>query len=417
MKSIVSKIEDSNIFKAIDVLFFVMLMGASNLYIVKLLYRQATHTDGSWQSDMHPYIQEMLGINEKYNFPYPVMFKTAKFVNMFANTPEWAMVITITIFNLLAMAIVKVLIEKQTETRLLSTVATFCLFFVSMIYGHVFEYIGIPEKYIGVYSPNPWHNHTYMAARPFMILAFVFGVLTLSKYEKEFEKDYSGERNILLYVIFSAAMLLVTMTKPSYTLVHMGAAGIIMVYRLFKNRWKTFRQTILLGICYIPTIVDMLYQYMGVFTGVSSKGEQNGIGIAPFSVWNYYSDNVPMAILLAGAFPIVVLLFHLKDLKNDEQFRFSWQVYLSALLMAIVFYEKGFRKTDGNFMWGYMCGLFIVFLTGIIKLIQDIKAIVISNSSIKDKFKVGIELMLLGAHTLMGMGYFYLITVYGADYF
>lgn len=418
MKMNLNKILNSKYYRIFDIVAFIVLFIVASLSSLVLFYRQSIYAPGPpWPSDMRPYIDEMLGTNTEYVYPYPILFKFAKLINYFAPTPELAMVIACTLLNALAIVIVKIVLDKYTKARLLSTGCTISLFFVSMIFGGVFEQFGIINRMRGVCTPNPWHNHTYIAARPFMILAFVFGAITLASYEKDFAKGSKlSSKQLINYGLFSLFLLLTTMTKPSYTLVHLGTFGIIMVYRFFKNRCKTFRQTLFLGFCYIPTLADMLYQYSSTFTGVASTGEEQGIGFGLFRVWSYSCKNIPLAIILGLAFPLVVLIFHWKDLKTDNTFRVSWQYLLMSFAMAAILYEKGFREHHGNFFWGYQCGQFIVFMTSVIMIIKDTLKALSEGASKKEIIILVVEWLLLGIHTIMGLWYFYLLTAFGFTY-
>ena len=113
-----------------------------------------------------------------------------------------------------------------------------------MVYPPTGIYLpGIKYKYLGVFTPNPFHNATYMAARPFAILAFFkYGEL-LPVYEqpnavREHKRDY---------ILFAIYLLLATMTKPSFTIVLVGAAGILMLWRMFRSRFRNFVPTVWLG--------------------------------------------------------------------------------------------------------------------------------------------------------------------------
>lgn len=418
MRKKILEIKDSKPYKMLDYIVFGILFMASIAAMSVLFYRQATTTnEGVWPSDTYSYIEEILGINTTYYYPYPIMFMLGRFVNALINSPEWSIVITAAIFNGIAIIVSKIIITHQTGSRLLSTGTTIGLFFVSMIFGSIFVKVGIPNRNTGVFTPNPWYNQTYMAARPFMIMAFILGVKTLTGYEDDFKPNTRlSTKKILMYICFSVVMLLSTMAKPSYTIVHMGAVGLIMIFRLCKNKWKTFRQTLFLGFCYVPTIIDLLYQYISEFTGGALVGEEQGIGIGIFRVWGKYSDNIPLALVLAGAFPLAVLIIHRKEIKSDTQYRFSWQIYLVGLIMALILYEKGYSESHCNFMWGYECGLFMVFFCGVIKMLTDTMDVIKAETSMKRALLLIVEWVLLALHTIMGLYYFYLLTAYGINY-
>ncbi|MBQ7920296.1 MAG: hypothetical protein IJ324_10205, partial [Lachnospiraceae bacterium] len=241
-------------------------------------------------------------------------------------------------------------------------------------------------------TPNPFHNATYMATRPFAILAFLWYIKLLPIYETE-------KVAIKDYVLFSVFLLLTTMTKPSFTIIMVGAAGLIMVYRMIRSRFKNFWPTRWLGVCFIPTFIDLLYQYSGVF--VPTDGAEGGIGFGFADVWSLYSDNIPLAIGLAAGFPLLVLILNWKELKTNVTFRFSWQLYGMSLAMALLLYEKGFRQPDFNFSWGYMHGIFFAFYGALVVLLQA--------TACKDskKWKLALQWLAYLWHVVCGLYYFY----------
>ena len=393
----------------IDSVLFCALLMVSAAAMLLLFYRQGISEGGSYLSDIKPYIEEMLGTQTVYSFPYPVMFKTAWIINLVAPSPEWAMAIAVTLFNVLAFVVTKIAFDRLTDNRLLSTIGTFSLFFASMLFGLPYGIPGFENRYVGVFSINPWHNATYMAARPFMILAFLYGAKTLDTYEGDFKDIKSLDKNSIgNYLLFALFIFLVTVTKPSYTIVHMAAFGTIMIYRWIKNKCATFKQSLLLGACYVPTILALLYQYLGVFTTTTSSAGGEGIGFGWLRVWHIYTASVPVVMLRAGLFPLLVLLFNYKKLVSDSLYRYSWIVYLSGFLMAAGLYEKGFRESHFNFGWGYGCGLFMLFFTAIIVLIRETMK--------QDKTKAGIiclgmEWIALIMHRICGIYYFMLLSM------
>ena len=240
--------------------------------------------------------------------------------------------------------------------------------------------------------------------------------MTLESYESDFKKKATfNKQQIVKYFFLSISLFLVTMTKPSYTLIHFGATGITAIIRFIKNKFSTLRQSLLLALFYVPTIIVLLIQYSIDFVGDTPQGEY-GLGIELFRAWSIHTDNIPLAIILAAAFPIVYLLLNFEKIKTDFLYRFGWIFYLFSLFTATSFFEKGIRESHGNFMWGYSCGLFIVFLVSVIKLIQDTSNMIIHNETIFSLIKFVIEWAFLILHTVMGLYYFYLLTAYGISY-
>lgn len=353
--------------RIVDTVVFAALLVAVSAVTLTLFHRQTLGNPQHYHSDMKAYILEMQGLDSGYSFPYPVFFKLSAFLHLFLDA-ELSVAVATMLLNSLAIVIVKLgfdraLLEDNWDSwwkGILVSLMAVSLFFVSMLYPPEGIYLpGIKFKYLGVFSPNPFHNATYIAARPFSILAFVWFAKLLPVYEK-------GAQTFKDDILFSVFLLLATMTKPSFTLVMVSTAGLIMLYRLFRSRFGNFVPTMRLGLTFVPTFLDLLYQFKGVF--VPTEGEEGGIGFGFGDVWVQVCDNIPLAVCLLVAFPLAVLVCNFKELKTDVLYRFSWQLYLVGLAEALIMYEKGFRKYDFNFSWGYMCGAFFCHMCSLLLL-------------------------------------------------
>lgn len=391
-------------------LLWVLLAGL----MLFLTYKQAVSalTDGyNYKSDILAYMKEAQGIDSGYSFPYPIMFWLIALLNVFLPI-EWASAAVVTAFQCASFVFLRYYFQKYLRKvcpglksgwqQVLTTLAAFGILFYSMIfvYGHYFP--GTRFHYLGVFTPNPFHNATYAAARPFSIIAvFMFGDL-LERYEEKFDVKKS--------FAFGAVLLLATMTKPSFTIVFCGAAGLIMLWRMLKSRFANFKNTVLLGCMFIPTFIDLLYQFGGVFTGQDSKGQDAGIGFGLFRVWGEYCDNYPVAIGLLIFFPIAVLFFQYRKLRTNMLYRFGWQIYGMSLAMFILLYEKGFRVADANFSWGYMIGAFFLVMTSLLVLLEE------TAVAKKVGFKLLVQWGAFGLHLACGLLYFGLI-LFGGFYY
>ncbi len=364
--------------RIIDWAVFLALLAAVSAVTLVLFYRQTLGSPERYPSDMKAYILEMQGLDSGYSFPYPVFFKLSAFIHLFAGA-ELSVALAAMLLNSLAIVITKIsfhhLLLSGGKRRWWEGIAVsllaVSLFFISMLYPPKGIYLpGIKFNYLGVFSPNPFHNATYMAARPFAILAFLWYVKLLPVYEGglgnacgEAEGKSAKPAD---YILFSVFLLLATMTKPSFTLVMVSTAGLIMLYRLFRSGFRSFLPTVQLGLSFIPTFLDLLYQYKGVF--VPEDGAEGGIGFCFGDVWRNVCDNIPLAVCLLAAFPLLVLVLNFKELKTDTLYRFSWQLFLVGLAETFLLYEKGFRKFDFNFSWGYMYGAFFCHMGSLVLL-------------------------------------------------
>lgn len=376
--------------RAIDGAVFALLLALASAVTLKLFYGQ-TYWDVD--SDMEAYILEMQGLESGYSFPYPVFFKLAALIHLFAS-PELSVALATMLLNGLAMTVTKLALNRlalpgleegfraragrhpgtarprngegaaawQWLPRVLVSLLAVSLFFLSMLYPPAGIYLpGIRFRYVGVFSANPFHNATYMAARPFAILAFLWYVKLLPVYE-----EGAAPRD---YVLFSIFLLAATMTKPSFTLVLVSGAGLLMLWRLFRAGFRNFRPTVALGLCFVPTFLDLLYQYKGVFVAAEA-GQERGLGFCLGEVWADYCGNIPLGVCLAMGFPLAVLALNFGECRRDTMLRFSWLLYVVSFAEAFFLYEKGFRKVDFNFSWGYMYGIFFCHFASLLMLLR-----------------------------------------------
>lgn len=354
-------------------LFFVTVMSliVSGALLV-LCHKQTIYylAGQTWYSDHWAYIPKILGIEEGAATPYPVMFVLGRLFTWLLGV-EWGLAVVIALLELLCFwALYHYFRKYMSEyvpvggtVGLLSGLAVSGLLFYSMIYSDKFANWGLPWHYLGVFSPNPFHNATYLAARPFTVLSFFAFAELVDECE-----DRLDLRKTLW---FSGILLLATMTKPSFTLIFSAVAGCVLLWKLIRKGFRNFGKILPIGCAFLPTFIDLLYQYSGVFTGTTEAGEEAGIGLEYMGVWGEYCDNHGLAVLLVMLFPLVVLLFHFRDLLRVTVYRLSWELYGAGLVSFVLLYEKGYRKSHGNFCWGYMAGIFFVVSVSLLMLLKD----------------------------------------------
>ena len=388
----------------LDRIIFSTLLSFYTLTMFILFYRQAA---GQCFSDMEAYILEIQGLDSGYSFPYPLFFTLGKCFNRFLQDPNLSISLAAALLNCLSPIFLRhylddtVQVTPQTSLapRLLNTVVVFGLLFASVLLSPIsLSSLGITDlgggyyKYLGAFGQNPFHNATYIATRPFAIISFFLFSRILARYE---DTPYYPD-----YLWFSSALLLTTLTKPSFTFVLVPAAGLLLLYRLIRCRGKNWKATLLFAATAIPTFCALIYQYLAVFDPSDTSGE-HGIGFGFLDVWHIFANHVSIAILLVIAFPVVVLLFNFKELKINTLYRTSWSIFLVSLLEAAFLFEKGFRKSHGNFFWGYMHGQSILFIAAAAVIIPP--TLRIRQASTAEKCKLGIEWFFFIWHTVSGL--------------
>lgn len=383
-----------------------------SLLMSYLFYKQCVSVDTTvYFSDMKAYLLEIQGMDSGYSFPYPLFFVFSKMLSKLVPL-EMAVSLALTVLNVIGcIAVCKYVSDyvfdsdkyrsddsnnkKMTAESVAVAATVLAIFLVSMLFNP-FEGAsteGWGHRYLGVFSPNPYHNATYIATRPFAILLFLqFGELLKNN-------KTTKVKDIVLLGIY---LLLSVLTKPSFVLAFAPVMFVAVIGMWIKKKFRLDRYDLALVACTIPTIAALLYQFYSVFEEGTGGGMKFGVAVA----WHLWTPGIKLAILLAVLFPGVFLLFHIRELKNNVLFGLSWAAYIAGLLMFLLFYEDGPRIWDANFAWGYMHGLFFVFMTSITILVKEWV-----NNRFRVKWYTWLESLFLLGHLACGIYFFvYMLT-------
>jgi len=392
-----------DILKRKDFWAFLVLFTAYVFITFILFHRQACEYDGRYPSDMPEYLGVLKGENQGLRMPYPLMFWLARLFSLVVNE-QWGLTCSVTVLNgLSAIALywcfLNTELKDDKKRGVLYVILLFALLFVSMIYpfSYTLKMFGVDAtfepRYLGIYSPNPFHNATYLVARPFAILTFLLYVKLIDTYELQ-DRWFCKE-----YLLFSVTLFTATLAKPSFTLVFVANAGLVMLWHLIVSKFKNWKAFFQFGIYFIPTFALLLYQYSDVFYS-ETENASKGMVFAPFAVWKYYSNNIPVSILLAIAFPLIVAVFQYKKLIKKSTLQKAWLLYLIASLTFMLFSEKGYRLKHANFAWGYMYGLFFLHAVSLLELVRATR-----NSESK-RGTLAIQWAFWVLHLIYGIDYF-----------
>ncbi len=395
--------------KIVNYAFFGILLALYSLMMLALFYRQATEYHGIYYSDMKAYILETQGLDSGFDFPYRLFFWISRIWMLFV-TPEAAVAFSTMLLDSLCVILVKYYFDtlladyaRRERVRwtlpwqLASTLAVFSLFFMSMIYserGEKFWSYDYIYRCNGIYTPNPYWNATFLAVRPFTVLSFFLSAKVLSEYEKNF----SWKEGILLGI----SVFLATFTKPSFTFILGPVLAVTVFWRLFAKKFAYRKNTVMLCCCFLPTVLLLVYQFRGVFMGTNSRGEETGIGFEAGKAWRLFTGNIPLCIMMALLFPLSVLVLNWKELKRNGVFRLAWQLMIVGFLSFLFLYEKGFRFEHMNFSWGYMHGLFFVFLVSILQIFKN----AMKRENLMYKLFLAPELVTYSYHLICGIVFF-----------
>ena len=216
------------------------------------------------------------------------------------------------------------------------------------------------QRYIGYQSASIWHNSTYIC----MKLCSILTLLLYLRLEEKYRDGLSAKE----WLSLAGAFILVNVVKPSFSLVFLPVMALYLLWDLLLK--IPFFKIFLFGLTVIPSLLVVLWQNAILFGGETG----NGIEIRYGYTLTLHSLHPKATLLLSVAFPLFVLLFLWKELFRDKWYLMSWLVWGVALVQVTFLSESGARARDGNFMWGYSFGIFLITVWSVAKLLQMLKS-------------------------------------------
>lgn len=244
--------------------------------------------------------------------------------------------------------------------------------------------------YLGKFTSNIWHNSTTIFVFPFSLLLYIFSMRWVRNPTK---------KHYLLTLSFG---LLTLLAKPSFLFAFIPAFP-LFVLMIEKKISKITLQSILLSSFLLGLIVIqklILYDLESLRHQFYSLAGKSEIGIAPFEVFLYYSENIGWDILSSFLFLGVTGILFRKNIRLDNEWIYILFLLFFGLSVYFLFVEKGSRIYDGNFYWQVPIVLYISHLFVTKKVIE---AWYFNNQL--NKWRFAIFLCLFLCHTISGIAY------------
>ncbi len=216
------------------------------------------------------------------------------------------------------------------------------------------------QRYIGYQSPSIWHNSTYICMK-------FCGVLVLLFYLR-LEEKYREGLSVKDWLFMAGALILANAVKPSFFLVFAPTMALFLLWDLFRK--VPFSRIFIFGLTVIPSVLVVLWQNMVLFGNDTGNSIELNYGYT----LTLHSLHPKATLILSVAFPLFVLVFLWKELFRDKWYLFFWLMWGIALLQVTFLSENGTRARDGNFMWGYSFGIFMIVLYSVVKLLKLMRA-------------------------------------------
>ncbi|AOZ95510.1 hypothetical protein [Butyrivibrio hungatei] len=372
------------------VIFSVMV---SLIYLFNF-FHQVRYGAGVSDSYYHlSYVRALFsdGVLPKSQQSYPLFFYfIALLVLIFRNYTLAALLfVAIWAFasNYLQIEIINKLSHKDNGWYALLTGSA--LSFVWPISFHAFDWMSGETTYwwsmLNVYLTSgasaPYHNLTYLCAKPFALLTIYAFLSILDSNEDKV--------SIRFIVILAVSLLLSVLAKPCFYQCFAPAGTIFVVGYFIKGKCKELKKCLIIAATFVPATIWVLF---------SMTMKVQPIAFSPFEgIMMNNSDGTSVIVILgrAIAYVLFVGVCLVINKYKDSNMILGLLVYLFGVIewtMLIFPLEKGAL----DMMWGYNMSVYLFFLFTIIaaKKMYDIR---------HNKLLFVVANVLFAAHALLGI--------------
>ncbi|MDW8300204.1 MAG: hypothetical protein RML95_12800 [Anaerolineae bacterium] len=245
------------------------------------------------------------------------------------------------------------------------------------------------SPYLSYINYLPYHNPTQN-----MMLVFAVPV-SLIALRAVVPKPFSNLNQRVFFTLLSVlAVLLLSLSKPSYSIALLPALGLAVLYRLVRRQPVDWLLLILgLG---VPFMLMLGIQYLVTYN--APENASIGIGWLMFyRLHRYQAWEVAVSLLLSVLFPLSVYVLYVKQAVRDAYLNFSWLVFGVSLVWSYFFFERGDRDYHGNFVWSAYVALFMLVFNTFLFVIKQYAA-----TPLKLSWRTGIIAMVLCASLVSG---------------
>lgn len=288
------------------------------------------------------------------------------------------------VFHVFSYLVTCWMIQRYAASRhfeISSVEAAAAAFGLSVVQGLYFDWLDISGAFLGIFSINALHNPTQTAVRAFVLLCFC---LVCDIRGRQKDKQYHGiffsvEKGLKKYYVLLAVLLLLsTLAKPVFAEMFIPAVGLIMLFEWLDSIFKKdglaavrFRHCLHMLLCALPSLACILLQFIVYYIWGRSYGEASSVIVTDFlEVWSLFSENIILSIVLGMAFPLFMLLIDGSFFMKNDMGKLSLTGYGVGFLEAAFLGESGEKLSHGNFLWPMMCGMLLVWVTALLRLIE-----------------------------------------------
>lgn len=263
--------------------------------------------------------------------------------------------------------------------------------------------------YIPIYFPSlynhytkvsqPWHNSTYILMRFWAALVIYTYFEVYNRLKKNLFKIQDG-------IWFCLFLTLCNFSKPNFFLAFTPMVFFTLVYLLWKEKGKNFRQLFSFGCLILFSMPILFYQIQIVY----DESEKSSIALS-LECFRDYVFGIPGKFFVYEisnlCFPIfvVIVLLILKYVKHQniefDRLVQGGLMFIIAHLQQLLMIDEGPRADSGNYAWGVYAVGMLLFMICISEWITVYKKNLLKNKCI---FIIGLSIYFL--HISCGIVYF-----------
>ena len=277
-------------------------------------------------------------------------------------TSTAAGLIVISLIHVLTVFVIHWYLRRESGTVSLGTilVATALL-----IVAPILPPLVNPSVYlIGYFTPNPYHNATFITSKPFCLLLLLAVAAAFRP---------NAGRSVVGWLI--AVVLLAAISKPNYIVCVVPAACLFALWRHRRHqpvRWSAIVTLILMAVI-VVVVAARAY---------GTEGNDGAhIVVAPFSVLRFYTDIGPslLAKMLASvAFPLAVAAMWPVLLRRPDVW-LAWAATIVGIGQGYLLAEAGSRIDHANLLVGASQAVFVLMVVSAGALMSLPRAVAITE--------------------------------------
>lgn len=246
--------------------------------------------------------------------------------------------------------------------------------------------------------PTIYHNPTQILLRLWVVPITLLAVTVFHPLG-----GASGRKKILILALASALMVLMTLTKPNYTIGMLPALVLMASYRIIRR--LPLNWPLLLALV-IPASILLGVQFFSAYV----TPDDHGLELRVFGWMMIWTPawQIVVQCIASIAFPLTVYLVFLPSTRKNLLLNFSWLIFLANAFFAYFVNEKGRRFPDGNFVWGAYVSVFVLILVTTLFLIREYPnyfAIPAVREMRRMHWRQWLPLTMLALHGIFGLGY------------